>query len=268
VSTSDAARFIGTIPEHYERGLGPVIFADYAADIARRVAAAAPARVLETAAGTGMVTRQLRNQLPTSSSLTATDLNDAMLDIARLKFAPGERVEFRTADATELPFADAGFDAVVCQYGVMFYPDKAKSYREVRRVLAPKGRYVFNVWDSHAHNPFGRVAYETVAGRFPADPPQFHRVPFGYHQIDEIKESLLAAEFVDIRASVLRFEKPVPDVALFARGLIAGTPLSDQLRKRDTDPEQIIEGLKLAFERELGLPQRPLRMQAIVFEAT
>lgn len=265
---TSAAQYTGNIPEHYERGLGPVIFTDYAADIARRVSARSPMRVLETAAGTGIVTRHLRDQLPPASQLTATDLNAAMLDVARSKFRSKERVTFLTADATELPFADYEYDCVVCQYGVMFFPDKAKSYREVRRVLAPDGRYVFNVWDSHAHNAYGRVAYDTVAGFFPNNPPQFHQVPFGYHQIDPIKEALLEAGFSDIRASVVRLEKRVTDIPLFTRGLVFGSPLVDQIRTRGGDVERIMDALASAFVRDLELGERPLRMQAIVFEAS
>jgi SAM-dependent methyltransferase len=263
-----AARFTGEIPDHYDRALGPVIFADYAADIARRAAASSPARVLETAAGTGIVTRQLRDLLPVGSRLTATDLNEAMLDIARAKFRPGEQVAFMRADATELPFSKAAFDAVVCQYGVMFFPDKPRSYREVRRVLAHNGHYVFNVWDSHAHNAFGRLAHETTASLYPDDPPQFFQVPYGYHGIDAIKASLMDAGFTNIRASVVRFEKEVADPALFARGLVCGTPLIDQVRTRaGADPERLIEALSNAFIHELGLGERPMQMQAIVFEA-
>jgi SAM-dependent methyltransferase len=127
---SNDASFVGNIPEHYDRGLGPLIFVDYAADIARRVAACSPARVLETAAGTGIVTRQLRDLVPTGMRLTATDLNPPMLEVARAKFRLGEQVDFRPADATALPFPDGSFDVVVCQFGVMFFPEKDKSYRE------------------------------------------------------------------------------------------------------------------------------------------
>jgi ubiquinone/menaquinone biosynthesis C-methylase UbiE len=176
----DAAGYIGSIPQDYDRSLGPLIFADYAADISHRVAACNPARVLETAAGTGIVTRRLRDVLPVSVRLTATDLNPPMLEIARTKFRAGEQVDFQPADATELPFADSSFDVVVCQFGVMFFPDKDKdkSYREVYRVLTHGGHYMFNIWDSHRHNPFGRIAHEVTESFFPADPPQFQSVPF------------------------------------------------------------------------------------------
>jgi ubiquinone/menaquinone biosynthesis C-methylase UbiE len=133
----DAASFIGNIPQYYDQGLGPIIFAEYAVDIARRAAGGRPARVLETAAGTGIVTRELRDALPDGAQLTATDLNPPMLDIAHAKFGPGEQVEFQPADATALSFADQSFDAIVCQFGLMFYPDKAKSFSEAYRVLLP-----------------------------------------------------------------------------------------------------------------------------------
>src|SRR5262245_55217268 len=166
----DAAEYVGSIPQHYDRCLGPLIFIDYAADIAHRVAARSPARVLETAAGTGIATRCLRDILPAGVRLTATDLNPPMLEIARTKFRPGEQVEFQPADATALPFADGSFDAVICQFGVMFFPDKDKSYREAFRILPPGGRYLFNVWDSHRHNPAGRIAHEVIGSFFPHDP--------------------------------------------------------------------------------------------------
>jgi ubiquinone/menaquinone biosynthesis C-methylase UbiE len=119
-----AADFTGSIPTFYDQGLGPIFFADFADDIARRVAGSAPTRVLELAAGTGIVTRRLRDLLPVEAQLTATDLNPPMLQVARGKFCPDEKVDFEPADATALPFPDASFDVVVCQFGVMFFPDR------------------------------------------------------------------------------------------------------------------------------------------------
>ena len=238
---SNDASFVGSIPQHYDQGMGPMIFVDYAADIAQRVAAASPARVLETAAGTGIVTRKLRDALPAATRLTATDLNPPMLDIARTKFRSGEQVEFQPADAMALPFADGSFDAVVCQFGVMFFPDKRKSFSEVLRVLAPGGRYVFSVWDSHRYNPFGRLANQVAGSFFPADPPQFYNVPFSCHQIDPIKESLIEAGFTGINAVVVSLDKEVPDAASFARAAIYGNPLIDQIRTRGgVEPELIV----------------------------
>jgi ubiquinone/menaquinone biosynthesis C-methylase UbiE len=265
---SNDASFVGNIPEHYDRGLGPLIFVDYAADIARRVAACSPARVLETAAGTGIVTRQLRDLVPTGMRLTATDLNPPMLEVARAKFRLGEQVDFRPADATALPFPDGSFDVVVCQFGVMFFPEKDKSYREIHRVLTAGGRYLFNVWDAHRYNPFGRIAYEIPGTFFPVDPPQFYKVPFAYHQIDPIKESLISAGFTDINVAVVSLKKEVPDAAVFARALVFGNPLIDQIRARGgVDPDQIVDALTLALRQEFGADPGRMPLQAIVFSA-
>jgi SAM-dependent methyltransferase len=260
--------FVGNIPTYYDQGLGPVFFADFADDIARRVAAAAPMRVLETAAGTGIVTRRLRDLLPQEAQLTATDLNQPMIDVARAKFRPGERVTFRPADATALPFPDHGFDAVICQFGVMFFPDKDQAYREARRVLAGGGRYVFSVWDSHRHNPIGRLITEILAGFFPTDPPQFFNVPYSCHRIDPIKEALGEAGFGEIMIAVLKQERRVADTAGYARALVYGSPLIDQIRSRgEADPERVVDALADALPREFGGDPMRIPLQAIVFEA-
>jgi SAM-dependent methyltransferase len=262
-----AADFVGNIPLHYDSSLGPLLFEDFAEDIARRAAASQPARVLETAAGTGIVTRKLRNLLSPHAHLTATDLNLPMIELARAKFRPGEDVAFEQADAVALPFPDGSFDAAVCQFGVMFFPDKDQSYREAYRVLAPQGRYLFSVWDSHRHNAFGRVTHETIEGLFPADPPGFYRVPFGYHQIDPIKDSLIGAGFSGIDVSVVDVEKPIPDVPAFAYALVFGNPMIDQIRQRGTlAPERVVDALIDVLRTEFGDPAR-MRLQAIVFEA-
>jgi ubiquinone/menaquinone biosynthesis C-methylase UbiE len=266
---SNDASFVGNIPEHYDRGLAPIIFADYAADIACRAAICNPVRVLETAAGTGTVTRRLRDILLANASLTATDLNPPMIEVARTKFRPDEHVDFRPADATALPFPDASFDAVVCQFGVMFFPEKDKSYREVHRVLAPGGRYLFIVWDAHRYNPFGRIAHEVAGSFFPSDPPQFYRVPFSYHHIDPIKESLMDAGFTDIEISVLRLEKEIPDAALFAQGIVYGNPLIDQIRVRGgVNPDRVVDAVTQALRAEFGPDPGRMPLQAIIFSAS
>lgn len=265
---SGDAAFVGSIPQHYDQGLGPLIFVDYAADIARRAASCNPKRVLETAAGTGIVTRKLRDALPAGTHLTATDLNAPMLEVARAKFKAGEQVAFQPADAMALPFGDGSFDAIVCQFGIMFYPDKDKSYREAWRVLAPGGRYLFSVWDSHRHNPFGRIAHETAGKFFPSDPPQFYNVPFSCHQIDPIKEGLSAAGFGNVDIAVLRLQKDIPDAAAFARGIVYGNPLYDQIKARGSaTPEQVFDAVTQNLRREFGADPGRMPLQAIVFSA-
>jgi SAM-dependent methyltransferase len=265
---TDSARFVGDIPQHYDTSLGPIIFADYADDIAGRAAAFRPHRVLETAAGTGIVTRRLRDALPSGTSLTATDFNAPMLDIARTKFGSADQIDFQTADATQLPFAADSFDAVVCQFGLMFFPDKDKAHREAHRVLAPGGVYLFSVWDRPDYNPFARIAQEIVGRFFPVDPPQFYTVPFSCAQIDPIKESLIDAGFSDITVSVLRLEKEIPDTEAFARGLVYGNPLAEQIRSRQgVEPEQVFDAILQELRRAFGDKPGRMPLQAIVFSA-
>lgn len=261
------ARFTGSIPAHYDNGLGPILFADFAADMARRVAAHHPACVLETAAGTGIVTRQLRDSLAATAELTATDLNPPMLDRARSKFRAGEKVAFQPADAMALPFADQSFDAVVCQFGIMFYPDKPQSYRETWRVLAPDGHYLFSTWDSHRYNPFAAIVHRIVGRVFPDNPPQFYQVPFSCHQIDPIKEALLEAGFADIDISVLREQRPVPDLKAFATGLVYGNPLIEQIKARGGDPEQVLRTVLAELQQSLGAAPIRIPLQVLVFSA-
>jgi ubiquinone/menaquinone biosynthesis C-methylase UbiE len=263
---SSAASFVGSIPQYYDQGLGPMIFADYATEMAKRVAALKPRRVLETAAGTGIVTRALRDALAGNSALTATDLNPPMLDLARGKFRIGEAVAFQPADATALPFADGSFDAVVCQFGVMFFPDKARGYREVHRVLAPGGHYFFSVWDSHRYNPFARIAQAVVSRVFANDPPQFYQVPFSCHQIDPIKDALREAGFAGLDISVVPLEKRIADPAQFARAIVHGNPLADQIRERGGDSERVIAAILAELQREFG--EKPMPLQAILYRAS
>jgi SAM-dependent methyltransferase len=265
--SDEATGFVGSIPEYYDRGLGPIFFTDYAEHTAHLVASYAPSRVLETGAGTGIVTRRLRDLLPATTRLIATDLNPPMLDVVRKKFHPNEPIEFQQADAMALPFADASFDAVVCQFSAQFFPDKEKSYSEAHRVLAPGGRYVFSVWDG-GYNRHARIADQVAAKFFPTDPPQFYRVGTGYNKIDPIKDSLSDAGFIDLRIAVLTREKKVSDIGAFARALVYGNPLIDMIRTRGgVDPDQVVNALGEALARELGNPAC-LPLQAILFEAT
>ena len=266
--TSQAANFAGDIPAKYDSGLGPHLFLDYGADLARRVAAAKPCRVLEIAAGTGIVTRLLRDALPSSAHLVASDLNSPMLMVAREKFAETEQVEFQQADATALSFADGAFDAVVCQFGLMFFQEKTKAYSETFRVLAPGGRYYFNVWDSFEFNSFARITHEAVGRFFGQDAPTFFTVPFGYHRIDAIKTSLIEAGFVDISIQVVKIDKTMEDVWRLAEGLVLGNPIVAEINARRTaDSAAIVDAVAEALRIEFGPNGRRLTLQAIVFDA-
>jgi len=253
------AYFGGSIPENYDQGLGPHIFIDYAIELAERVTAEDPEVVLELAAGTGIVTRELRNALPVDCRLAATDLSPLMLEVAAAKFAPGEEITFEEVDAMALPYEDECFDVVACQFGVMFFPDKVESFKEARRVLREGGVYHFNVWDAFEGNPFARVVQETVERFFPDDPPQFYRLPFSYPDPEVIEADLLAAGFEDIAFEAVSLQKDI-DYPLFLLGLIHGNPISTEIEERGGDINEITEALEEALKAEFGDPGKmPLR---------
>lgn len=261
------AAFVGAVPANYDRYLGPVFFHHFAEDLLTRLVVTDGIRVLETACGTGIVTRRLVERLAGRGTVVATDLNEAMIEHARTLVA-GPGVEWQPADATRLPVPDRSFDAVVCQFGLMFFPDKAAGLREAYRVLKPGGQQLFNVWDAMEHNPVARITHETVAGFFPTDPPQFYTVPFGYHNIGVIEGFLTRAGFREIRHDSVEKTGTSPTAADAAIGLIEGSPVMAEITNRR--PEALPE-IKAALARNLAerLGDRPLRCRgrAIVFSA-
>ncbi len=262
--SKQASEFVGSIPEYYDSGLGPRIFFDYADDLAARVAKLKPRSVLELAAGTGIVTRRLRDTLPDHCQILASDLNAPMLEIARKKFDPDESVLFETVDATTLQFDDELFDTVTCQFGVMFFPDKERSYSEVSRVLKPSGHYVFNVWGSWEKNPYAELVHEVIAEFFPDDPPSFYRVPFGYHDIEVIRESVLASGFRQVTIEHVDIISAIPAAEDFAQGIVFGNPVFDEIIERDGDPERVRDAVTQAIDKSLG---DSMPLQAIFIDA-
>jgi len=260
-----AARFVGSIPENYDEGLGPHIFNDYASDLTRRVADLRPGTVLELAAGTGIVTRKLRDALASDCELLASDLNPPMLEVAKAKFRADESVRFEQVDATNLEFDEASFDVVACQFGVMFFPDKRRSYAEVHRVLKPGGSYVFNVWDSWSSNPFAQITHEAVEKFFPEDPPGFYKVPFSYHDANEIRESMLRAGFARVTIEHLPLKSKISTANSFAKGLVFGNPLYEEIVTRGGDPGEVLAAVADAIDRQLGA-EMPL--QALIVHAS
>jgi SAM-dependent methyltransferase len=263
------AAFVGDIPGNYDRYLGPMFFHGYADDLAARLPVAPGMRALETACGTGIVTRRLLDRMRGHGSLVATDLNEAMITHGRttLTAEPG-LLEWQQADATKLPFPDGSFDAVVCQFGLMFFPDKAAGVREAFRVLKPGGRYLFNVWDAIAHNPIARIAHETVATFIPTDPPSFYKVPFSLHDPEPVRALLAEAGFGQIAWTHLEKSGTSPSSADAATGLIEGNPILGAIMERRPEAlGEIKQVLAAAVAAELGDRPVTFPLRAIVFSA-
>jgi ubiquinone/menaquinone biosynthesis C-methylase UbiE len=226
--------FAGSIPELYDTYLVPLIFEAYANDLAERTAALEPKTVLETAAGSGVVTRALASRLAPDASYTVTDLNQPMLDHAANRQGSDNRITWRQADALNLPFDDASFDAAICQFGVMFFPDRLAGYAEARRVLKPGGSFLFNVWDHIDANEFADVVTQAAAITFPEDPPRFlARTPHGYHDVDLIRDELGQAGFSQVSITTLEETSSAPSPRHPAIAYCQGTPLRNEIETRD-----------------------------------
>ncbi len=227
-------KFAGSIPLVYDTYLVPLIFEPYAVDLANRLRARPVSRVLELAAGTGVVTRALSSTLPGNVSLVATDLNPAMLERAAAVGTTGP-VEWRQADAMQLPFPDGAFDAVVCQFGAMFFPDKARAFAEARRVLGPGGVFLFNVWDRLEDNEFTDAVIAALAPLFPADPPRFlARTPHGYFDTGVLARDLAAGGFTappEIATVAVRSRAASARIPAIA--FCQGTPMRNEIEARD-----------------------------------
>jgi len=260
--------FSGSIPENYERYFVPLIFADYAVKLAELLDVKTNMKVLETACGTGIVTRQIIDKLGHKAEFIATDFNEHMLNQALRTIDPDAAVQFQQADATALPFSDSYFDAVLCQFGVMFFPNRLNGYREAARVLKSGGKFHFSVWDGLEFNGFANAIHTSVARLYPSDPPRFLKLPFGYFDIRSIVAELQVAGFSRVDVSVLPLESHAETARHIVLGFIAGGPLANEIMVREEpDFETAIEAVEKGIRKQFGEGQCRAKMQAIQFTA-
>jgi ubiquinone/menaquinone biosynthesis C-methylase UbiE len=265
------AQFVGSIPQIYDEHLGPLLFEFAAKDLAGQVRETLPGagRVLEVACGTGILTHHLSQALSLDTEIVATDLNDAMLAFAKQKRGGAlTNVAFQQADAQALPYCDDEFDAVICQFGLMFFPDKAEAMSGFARVLRPGGLLAFNVWGSLENNRVADITHKTIASFFATDPPDFLTVPFGYYEIDPIRDLIQGAglEVLDVDTVSATIERP--DALSVARGFVEGNPGILQIRERaSADPEDIVHAVADAISDVYGQAPLQFPLQEIVFLA-
>jgi ubiquinone/menaquinone biosynthesis C-methylase UbiE len=260
------AVFAGPVPQLYDRYLGPILFQPFADAVAERLTEADCA-ILETASGTGIITCAVAAKLP-QSTILATDLNPAMLEVAAEKVKAGN-LTWHHADAQSLPVAAGSFDVVLCGFGVMFMPNKAGAFREARRALRPEGRFIFTVWDRIEANPLMQIADETAAALFPDDPPHFlARTPCGYHDKEAIERELWDAGFSSVRVEELQREAQVPSPLEPAIGCCQGTPLRSEIEARDpTGIERVTNAVAAALTQRFGHRSFRAPMQALLITA-
>jgi SAM-dependent methyltransferase len=231
----------GSMPEAYERLLVPMLFRPYALDLARRIRARRPRRVLELAAGTGVVTRELTDE---EIEVVATDLSEAMIETGRIN-APHAR--WQPADAQALPFDDREFDVVACQFGVMFFPDKRRAFGEARRVLTPGGALVCNAWGATGENAFAAAVVSGLERALGGDAPPFLDVPYGYHDLGMIEADVRAAGFERVSIETMVVDGHAPSALDVAIGYIEGTPLSAALTERG-----VLDDVRATVEAEVA----------------
>lgn len=267
--TAGDTTFAGSIPALYDRYLGPLLFAPYAEHVARRLAGTVKAgRVLEIASGTGIVTEALARHLPEGVEIVATDLNQAMLDHAAAKPALA-RAKLRQADALALPFDEASFDAIVCQFGVMFYPDRVKGHGEARRVLKPGGLYLFSLWDSLEHNPMTRCVVDAAGRHLPHSPPRFlARTPHGHYDRDKTRNELVQAGFGKIHIDVVTLPSRAPSHRDPAIGFCQGTPMRGEIEAAAPQGlQETTEVVAAALAEQFGSGPIEAPMQALIVVA-
>ena len=261
---SDTA-FAGAVPRAYETYLVPLLFEPYADDLVDRLVPLKPTRVLEIAAGTGVVTRAMASRLPDSAAITATDLNQPMLDQAAA-IGASRPIEWRQADALQLPFSGESFDAVVCQFGVMFFPDRPRAYAEARRVLRPDGLFLFNAWDRLEDNELALLAQEGLATLFPGDPPGFmERTPHGYFDTDRIRRDLADAGYgAPPRIDTVALRSRARSARDAAIAFCHGTPLRGEIESRGSNLDAATAAAEAAIAQRFGSGAVDAKMQAHV----
>ena len=267
MSQSDKA-FTGSIPENYDRYLVPLIFKDYARDLAARASALKPKAVLEIAAGSGVVTRELAPNLAEDATYAVTDLNQPMIDYAKAQQRADPRIVWQQGDAQALPFSDRSFDVVLCQFGFMFFPDRSLAYREAKRVLKNSGTFLFSVWDKIEQNIFAFDVTNALAELFPNDPPRFlARTPHGYFDQNLIRAELEAAGFSDVMIETVEKQSRAPSPGIVALAYCEGTPLRNEIEVRGVLKEASDRAARTIQQRH-GSGEVSAKMQALVVSAT
>lgn len=196
----------GTPAEIYERHMVPAIFSRWAPDLLQAARVQTGERVLDVACGTGAVTRLLAERVGLTGNVVSLDINPGMLAVAR-RTVLGPNIEWLESSALDMPLPDATFDAVVCQQGLQFFPDRPAALSEMRRVLKPGGRLALACWRSIEHTP-GYLALEQALARR-IGPEKAALPPFSFGDAAALRGIVVGARFREVNlraeAKMVRF---------------------------------------------------------------
>ncbi len=255
--------FTGSVPRNYDTFMGPVLLNPYAQDLVSRVKAKGPLAILELAAGTGRVTKPLLAAMP-EANITATDISEDMMEIGKEQITSAQ-VKWQNVNMMEIPYPDNEFDLVICQFGLIFVPDKAKAVAEMRRVLKPGGQLLFNTWGNMEENPVWHISLQLFRQTFGEMPMPKDMSPFSLPVITPVVALMTEAGFTDASGTEVRKITEVESAAIVAKGFLMTQP---SLREK----KELYDEMYRKLVKELGekLGDSPLRspLLALVFEAT
>jgi ubiquinone/menaquinone biosynthesis C-methylase UbiE len=246
----NSIQFTAGIAEIYEKYLAPVFFISTSKDLVTHIPGS-PAKILELATGTGQVTRILVERYP-DAKIFATDLNPGMLGVAK-RIVTSENISWDIVNAEEIPYSSDEFDALICQFGIMFFPDKQKALGEAYRVLKPGGTITFNTWDKLESNHICKLADDAVKSVFKVDPPQFYHVPFSMYDTDEMTKMMQSAGFKNIKIENRKIEGFSDSAENAVLAFTEGNPIAEQIKERDESKLPVLKAAMLdAFKKEYG----------------
>jgi ubiquinone/menaquinone biosynthesis C-methylase UbiE len=262
-----STNFSGDTATYYDQFLGPLFFEPYAIEVAKRIDPAPVSIALEIAAGTGRVTRHIRERISASAKLIASDISEEMLGEAKKKLSHLD-IEWQHIDAQQLPFSDNSIDLVVCCFGYMFVPDKPKAFAEVYRVLRPGGLFLFTTWDSLEHNAASYTS-RTIAKQYLEEPlPESYNLATSMSDEAVIRPFLQDAGFSKITIEKVKHFSVSPTAKEAAYGLVQAGLIYEEIKKRN--PEWIDE-IKIKVEKELtekyGAAPMVAPMSAVISQA-
>lgn len=267
----DSPQFTGSVPEAYDAFMVPLLFQPYADRLAALAAGRPAARlpshdVLEVAAGTGVLSRALGAALP-DAEITATDVSPDMLEVAARHPTPG-RLTYRRADAGALPFADASFDLVVSQFGIMFFPDRVGALAQFRRVLRPGGEVLVLTWDSLAANPLVDAAFTAIGELVPGQREFVGTGPHGYHDPARLRADAEAAGLRVDSCAPMRLTVTAPSARDVAVAFTLGSPVRAALQQHGMDPGPVVDAAEAAVRVRFGDGPVSAELSALLLSGT
>jgi len=261
----EAFKFTGRDAEYYDRYLGPIIFEPYGQYLASKIDSTNVKSVLELACGTGRVTRHIRKALPATVKLIASDISNDMLTIAQQEL-DHDGIEFRVEDIQSLSFPDNSFDLIICQFGMMFLPDKKKGFEEIYRVLKPGGMFMFFTWDDTLNMPlFKLMINETIAPVFEDEDVTRFFVPFSMHDTGLLEQFLTDAGFSKAKAEKVELMSGAPSAEYVANAFLRKHMLGKEVAAKDPSLlEPLAQKMESRIAAQFGTSDLSFKLSAFL----